>query len=108
VARDFHCLPEAAGQRRTAELLALYKKALRAQWDNQVAAITAIELGTGRALAQAFGGKRVKLPALPDFDELMRARLPAEKRLPGWMVEFERANAKHGFDGDDPPQVSPE
>lgn len=106
MARDFHCLPEAAGQRRTGELLALYRRALRAQWDAQVAAITAVELGTGRALAQTFGGKKVKLPPLPDFEELMRARLPAEQRLPGWMRRFEEANRRGAEDAEDAPSDS--
>lgn len=54
--------------------------------------VRAVELGTARAITQAFSSKRVNLPELPDFDAMLRANLPPEARMPAWMRRFEEAN----------------
>jgi len=90
VGEHFHCLPDVVGQHRLAWLLTTYKRVLRSRWDAQIQAVQGAELAVGRAIAQAFSSKKLALPPLPTFEEVLRSRLPAE--LPEWMVKFEAAN----------------
>jgi len=92
VCEHFHCLPDDIGHWRIERLLSVYRHVLKAEWDRQIAAIQSVELGTARAIAQAFSGKKVTLPDLPTFEKYMRSQLPPEARLPGWMRRFEEAN----------------
>lgn len=92
VGEHFHCLPEVVGRYRLEWLLTTYKRVLKSRWDAQVQAIQGAELAMGRAMAQVFGSKTLKLPDLPTFEEMLRQRLPAEVRLPEWMAKFEAVN----------------
>jgi hypothetical protein len=71
-------------------LVERYEWTAEAQWNRTLEDISAVEIGTMRALAKAFGGKE-KLPELPTYDEVLR-KGEREHRLPEWMERFERAN----------------
>lgn len=90
MAEHFHCLPEVVGQHSVGWVLTTYRRVLKARWDLLTAQVQAIELGTGRAIAQSLGGKKVRLPELPTFEEVLRQKAPV--RLPEWMQKFEAAN----------------
>jgi len=80
------------GTRRVRWLLPVYRRVLKAQWDDRVGEVRSMELAVGRALAQAFSSKKVTLPELPTFDDMLRSKLPPEARMPAWMRKFEEAN----------------
>jgi hypothetical protein len=84
-------LPDEVGRRPAHWIVRQARRVVRARYDAQIDQVRNTELGTIRALASAFGTKR--LPDLPTFDEIVRRRAPRETRLPAWMVEFERVNA---------------
>ena len=50
--------------------------------------VLAVQLGVGRALAQAFG--KGNLPDLPEYDEVIGGS--SRSSLPNWMKQFENAN----------------
>jgi len=52
-------------------------------------AVTEMELGVGRALLSAFGGKTPE--ALPEYEELT-SKATKKDKLPNWMRQFEEAN----------------
>ena len=51
--------------------------------------VLAVQLGVGRALALAFGAKR--LPDLPEYGDAVEGG-QRRGRLPEWMRRFEEAN----------------
>lgn len=99
VGEHFHCLPDVVGEYSISELLVIYKRVLRSQWNLGMAQTRAVELGTTRAITQAFSSKKARLPDLPDFDRAMRDMLPPGARLPDWMRKFEEANSPKDDDG---------
>ena len=52
---------------------------------------SAVQLGVGRALAQAFGREK-HLPDLPTYESTLRAGRSDGQELPGWMRKFEEVN----------------
>lgn len=88
----FGKLPDEAGKRTISELLPVYRRILKEKWDASIAQVNQVEMGVGRAIAQAFSSKKLHLPELPTFDQMLRSKLPAEARMPDWMRKFEEAN----------------
>lgn len=94
VGTHFQRLPQEAAALPVGELLPLYRRILRYEWDGHIATIRAQEMAVGMALLQTFNAKKVTMPKLPTFDELLRSKLPLEERLPAWMRKFEAANKR--------------
>ncbi len=72
------------------KLLERYEWMQEAQWGQTAEMITAMEVGTLRALARSFGSG--KLPDLPSYDDVFEEHQEQQERLPAWMREFERVN----------------
>ncbi len=72
-------------------LVKRYEWSAEARWGQTLEHISAVEVGTMRALAKAFG--KSNLPDLPTYDEILGRSKPREYRLPEWMERFEQANA---------------
>lgn len=83
-------MPDEVARRAPGWIVRQLRTVLRAKWEDVRTQISIVELGVNRALAAAFGAK---VEPLPDYANIRRKSLPRDRRLPAWMLEYERVNA---------------
>jgi hypothetical protein len=87
----FRRLPdEVVGAWPVARLLRQVDRVAEARWVALQEVSLAVDLGTTRALARAFGGEPPELGSWQETRALARSQ--ASPSLPGWMERFEEAN----------------
>lgn len=78
------------GKKAPSWILDTYTRVLKEKFERQVQDVASVEWGTARALAAAFGDKRIS--PLPTYERFRREYLSKTAKLPAWMEAFEQAN----------------